>query len=128
MAKSRHAKQIARNKRRQANALLQASDEGGDFKKRTLDEDLLLADLEPQHEVSQFDVEVLLLGKGKEEITEEVVQYLVEQGWPRQDILSAKASGFFFSRSRGTLIKPNMELDGVYEAFKDELKLHVLTT
>ena len=67
MAKSRHAKQIARNKRRQAYAALQISDEDGDFKKRTLDEgkeDLLLADLEPQHEVSQFDVEVLLQGKG----------------------------------------------------------------
>ena len=125
MAKSRHAKQIARNKRRQASALLQTSGEDRDL---IADESLLLADLEPQHEVSQHDVEVLLLGKDKEEITDEVVQYLVEQGWPKQSILSAKASGFFFSRSRGSLIKPDIELGSIYEARKDEIKIHVLTT
>jgi hypothetical protein len=104
MAKSKHAKQIARNKRRASNALLppiapipDADDEDFDF-------DLL--DTDDLQEEEDFDMQTVFKGQGTEDLTEDLITQLVAQGFPEKDLREMKAKGFKYSRPRNSFVSP----------------------
>ena len=91
LAKSRHQKQIARNKRRAKRALQPTKVAFPQSGMDSLNLD------------TGKDVDIHI---GIEEITEDVIEQLTAKGWPEKDIREMKAKGFKYSRLRNSLVGP----------------------
>jgi hypothetical protein len=97
MAKSKHAKQIARNKRRADRSLSTPKSEN-------------IAPLPDFEEMDSPDMQAVFTGQGTEELTEDVIKQLSAQGWPEKEIREMQGKGFRYSRSRNSLVGPPEEI------------------
>ena len=110
LAKSRHQKQIARNKRRAKRTLQPTKvafpQSGMDNLNFDTGEGVDIHFAEDVNELDDTDALTLFYSPGTEEITENVIEQLTAKGWPEKDIREMKAKGFKYSRLRNSLVGP----------------------
>ncbi|MDX9866040.1 MAG: hypothetical protein RBT34_14650 [Anaerolineaceae bacterium] len=55
--------------------------------------------------VSMDDIEQIFMGKGSEDLTDEVIEELTARGWEKEGLLKFQEEGFRYNRARDTLVE-----------------------